>query len=527
MILLTVLFRLFVAGWFSLLSSNSDLRAVHASSMSSPENDSLSIVPPLDLTYCKTYEKRLIAPDFKALYTASFDLDGARIYFSEGYAKGDDQLGMLNNPTNLQTGFETATGVFSIRGNAPIETYEQIIRSIQYFNTNSLTPIRDKQITIVLGNKLYNPENGHYYTLVQNQNAISWIAAKDQASRDNYLGLGGYLVTITSKQENDFIKALIASNSWLGGSDSAEEGVWRWVTGCEGEMDSGAGVYFSRQNVPNAGLSVNNNYNNWACTEPNDCCEGEDYLHMIGPEYEYCGFFGEWNDLPLNDGTVRSYIIEYGCGESLEQFKPWTTLRIFRTPPVYGSIEATACDTFSWKGNLYTKSGSYYYPSTSAAGCDSLTELQLTLFDSQIAELRDTSDQAYFWEATGLTYDKSGLYEAYTTASNGCDSTTHLQLEIIKPNDYFIPNVFSPNADGHNDYFTIYGNENLLAISWIKVFDRWGNLVFSRTDLPPNQSEAGWGGNIEVGAGTYLFAAQLQFKDGTSKKVTGSILLVR
>ena len=490
-------------------------------------NDSLRIGPLSGTTYCKTFEKVLIAPDFQVFYTNSFDLEGAQIYFSEGYIRDDDQLSLPFNPSGLFARFEPVTGVFTIRGKAPIETYVQLIQSIQYSNTNKLTDIRDKEVTVVLGNKLFNPENGHYYTLVQKNQAVSWIQARDQAAADSYLGLQGYLVTINTKQENDFIKSLIASNSWLGGTDTGTEGVWRWVTGCEAEADMGAGLHFSQQNIPNAGLPANNQYNNWACAEPNDCCAGEDYLHMIGPEYPYCGNFGEWNDLPAFDGTVKSFIIEYGCGESLDNFKPWATLPIYRLPPHYGYVAASSCESYFWEGNTLTSTNVYRFPAEGGQECDSIVELDLIIYPAVQENITFTTDMPYFWEASGELYRRSGIYTAQLLSEQGCDSTVVLNLEILKPNNYYVPNIFTPNADGDNDFFTIYGNENLQTIARLQIFDRWGNLVFDRSNLPPNQPESGWGGAIEQPAGLYLFAAELAYRDGERKSVSGSVVLLR
>ena len=499
----------------------------NAAIVSFGSNDSLRIGPLAGNSYCKTFAKVDIAADFEVLYQESFTLEGAQIYFSEGYVRDDDQLSLPFNPSNLYARFEPVTGVFSIRGNAPIETYVQLIRLLQYSNTNSLTPVQDKQITIVLGNKLFNPENGHYYTLIQSAQAVSWIQARDRAADDSYLGLQGYLVTINSKQENDFIKSLIASNSWLGASDTGTEGVWRWVTGCDAEADMGAGLHFSQQNIPNAGLPANNQYNNWACSEPNDCCAGEDYLHMIGPEYPYCGNFGEWNDLPAFDGTVKSFIIEYGCGESLGNFKPWATLPIYRLPPNYGYVAASSCDTFFWDNNTLTRSGVYRFPAPGGVDCDSIVELDLLIYPSTAQNISRASPPPFFWEATGETYLRSGTYTAQLVSEQGCDSTLTLDLEIIKPNNYFVPNIFTPNADGDNDFFAIYGNENLTSIVRLQVFDRWGNLVFDRDNLPPNQPGSGWGGTIEQPAGVYLYVAELAFRDGQRQKISGSVVLLR
>ena len=74
----------------------------------------------------------------------------------------------------------------------------------------------------------FNPDNGHYYRLVTT--TMSWGDASAQAQAD-----GGYLATIASATENAFVTEYIigGSNAWLGGSDAAVEGEWRWVAGPE------------------------------------------------------------------------------------------------------------------------------------------------------------------------------------------------------------------------------------------------------------------------------------------------------
>ncbi len=121
-------------------------------------------------------------------------------------------------------------------------------------------------------------------------------------------------------------------------------------------------------------------------------------------------------------------------------------------------------------------------------GCDSIVELDLLIYPSTAQNISRASPPPFFWEATGETYLRSGTYTAQLVSEQGCDSTLALDLEIIKPNNYFVPNIFTPNADGDNDFFAIYGNENLTGIVRLQVFDRWGNLVFDRDNLPPQSA---------------------------------------
>lgn len=92
----------------------------------------------------------------------------------------------------------------------------------------------------------FNPVNQHFYKAVTPAQPITWGLSRELAEADSYDGVPGYLATITSQQENDFITNRIenANNIWIGGSDAASEGTWRWVTGPEGLEDDGLGRVF-------------------------------------------------------------------------------------------------------------------------------------------------------------------------------------------------------------------------------------------------------------------------------------------
>ena len=141
---------------------------------------------------------------------------------------------------------------------------------------------------------LYFGGNGHFYEFVP-ANQISWIDAKAAAEASTLNGLQGYLATVTSQAENDFITNVLGGFGWIGASDADVEGEWRWVTGPE------AGTQFWQGDA--SGNPVNGMYTNWVFVEPNNQ-NNEDYGHS--------SISGFWNDWPNSIQWIQGYVIEYG-----------------------------------------------------------------------------------------------------------------------------------------------------------------------------------------------------------------------
>jgi hypothetical protein len=130
--------------------------------------------------------------------------------------------------------------------------------------------------------QVLNPFNGHYYEYVQTR--LTWQAAVDAAAARSFMGMQGYLVTVTSEQESNFIfDSVTSATVWAGGSDAAKEGTWVWQTGPE------AGQVFS--------------YTRWSGGEPNNS-GNEDAVHI--------NWSGKaWND--INAGSSYGYVVEYSA----------------------------------------------------------------------------------------------------------------------------------------------------------------------------------------------------------------------
>lgn len=112
----------------------------------------------------------------------------------------------------------------------------------------------------------------------------------------------------------------------------------------------------------------------------------------------------------------------------------------------------------------------------------------------------------------------------------GCRATAGFFLRIVL-GEIYAPDAFSPNADGQNDYFTLF-SDNLSGeiMESLYIFDRWGNLLFAIQDTNLNDPKLGWDGTYKgkpMNPGVYTYQAIIRFGNGVRKLKRGDVTLVR
>jgi gliding motility-associated-like protein len=117
------------------------------------------------------------------------------------------------------------------------------------------------------------------------------------------------------------------------------------------------------------------------------------------------------------------------------------------------------------------------------------------------------------------------ILKALGRVSCQTSDTSQIIATTINPfgNGLYVPNAFTPNGDGSNDLFRVYGT----AINSIrlKVYNQWGELVFSSTDLVN-----GWDGNYKgnkAPATVYTYTLEAKMQDGTDIVKKGTFTLIR
>lgn len=250
--------------------------------------------------------------------TSTGNITNATVTISNNFQSGDVLSYSGSLPAGVTvtgSGYNSSTGVLSFSGTTSPANWQTLLRTVK-FNSTSNT-VGNRTVTFSVGNLVAN-SNGHFYESVTT--GATWAAAKSAAAAKTYMGLTGYLATITSTAENDFIKQKIGTDAWIGASDAyteinaatgattyasqaAAEGKWYWVTGPE------KGTQMTTGNAASGsvtGAAFGSAYNNWNLGEPNNWGSDENY----GEIYASGSNPGKWNDLS-GTGSL-AYVVEYG-----------------------------------------------------------------------------------------------------------------------------------------------------------------------------------------------------------------------
>jgi len=175
-----------------------------------------------------------------------------------------------------------------------------------------------------------------------------------------------------------------------------------------------------------------------------------------------------------------------------------------------------------------------------------LIDGEMELGDSvQLAPIITGATVADFeWSPAGLLTDpdtltpftatyQSQLYTLVVYDANGCSATGSILINIDPNRNVYIPNVFiAGNTRGLNDYFNPSVGLGVEIVNYMRIFDRWGGLVYERNSFYPNNNDLaeGWDGKHKgqfVQPGVFVYIIEVKFLDGRVLLYRGDVTVLR
>lgn len=235
--------------------------------------------------------------------------------------------------------------------------------------------------------------------------------------------------------------------------------------------------------------------------------------------------------------SIRLYSVQDSVVTWLKEGVPLSTLPVMDSltvnePGVYGLIVANLCGNDTSSLPILVENIPFE--------ADFIYEPEYDLYINRMIHFREQCDNgtvSWHWDFGIGGVSTSSLpnpYYQYPTADTfmvslaaenqeGCRDTIYKNLIIYDKGDFYIPSIFSPNADGYNDIFSVNGNNISMLI--VKIFDRNGREIHqlnSITDV--------WNGtykNIDVPEGVYTFTYSVTYINGKKTEGSGNVTLIR
>ncbi len=153
------------------------------------------------------------------------------------------------------------------------------------------------------------------------------------------------------------------------------------------------------------------------------------------------------------------------------------------------------------------------------------------------AALTNINGDTIVWSLDSLTGYNPELYPTESTFidatvydENGCAASDRIAIFVKKIRPVYIPSGITPNGDGINDIFTVFSQSAAVKnINSMRIFDRWGTLMFENYNFPPDQPQYGWDGTLagkHINNAVFGYAIEVQFFDGSVEIYEGDVTIL-
>ena len=411
-------------------------------------------------------------------------------------------ISLVTYPTGTTFYLSTTTGLtaasgFTLSGNKTrlvvTGTMESINTALQSLKVNTGTTKGEVKLSVAATvnptGYYYNGVNGHFYKPVSTGN--TYTGARAAALLTTFKGQIGYLVTITSADEDAFIYNNVPqSNIWFALTDEVSEARWTIDAGPE------KGTLIKINNGQTNG-NIPGQYNNWAGGEPNNS-GNEDYA------VTKWGGGTQWNDLP--NSFSCAYVIEYGTWTNPDD----ATFTEFYTNSVSNSNGESLrvqfnfdfgpnIDETKFATKMFTTSDYVNYSPATTAGYKSLNGL---------GKVDMSADMDTVKASTGLNKATTTGGQVEWCVIYGYDLTNHRYRVGIDSRE-FIGSTIQPSTVSVLQLFDLYyGN-----VEFVSYDPNGWSEYYINTNVEFNFTQSTYASYIRSGNGYNALRAEFTFSE--------------
>lgn len=171
-------------------------------------------------------------------------------------------------------------------------------------------------------------------------------------------------------------------------------------------------------------------------------------------------------------------------------------------------------DTYEFGESVLAVEGIYVDTFKTKDNCANIVTLDLSVVGAKYDTTEVCILEGEKYDIEEYSLSEIGDYSLILTSSLGCDSLVLLKLTHF---NVYIPNVFSPNQDGVNDFFGPIAQDGKIVSVNMSIYDRWGSKLYQGSE---------WDGYSAV-SGVYVYVMEIDFVFQESKTFFGAITVLK
>lgn len=432
--------------------------------------------------------------------TSNGTISGFIVSITDSYTSGDLLAYSGALPSGVSAAaFNVDTRSLVFTGITSAENWQALLRTVTLRTTSAACFPEKRKVSFTVGNKYYNPLTGHFYEYYSSTPALNWKNAKTNAATQSYFGRAGYLATITSAAENNFIWKIMKADTWVGATYDHTELTGAGITTYADQAAAIGKVYWitgpERGTFISSGLttpqSQNGQYMNWSASEPNNWSGTNEFYTQL-----YSLTNGLWNDLPIT--SLLNSVIEYG---GMPNDAATSTVVATREMYVNGAPSGTITG-----GDVSVCAGTNSTTLTISGFNGTVVRWEYSYDNFLTAGVAISSSASPSYTATNL--NQTTYYRAIvnTTSPANCTNLTASSTAILVT-PTIAGNAFAENTTicpGGQAKLTLFGNSGNILKWQVSTSSTFASDVTDISNTTANLS------HTLSSTGTYYFRAQVQ-----------------